>query len=561
MAVRQRNPFAGSIVSGSVRARLIRLALLMMLPGFAISAVLIWRVFATEREGTQTALRESARGLSQVLDREFAQAQTFLRTLAATDELERGDMAAFDRLARATEVMGGDVILVDHAGHARVDTGAAVGAPPRQLPRPVDWDIETPGQFSILPLAAQPGEPREIQLVLALGDSDNGKAGHHVYDLKLLVPPQSIQAVITREKLPPEWIASVLDTARFITARTARPDLYVGRHARAPFLASLAGSAEGFRDTISLDGTPVLMAYTTSSRTDWVVSVVAPSALIKRSGLQSAWLFVCMGTMAVLIAWIGALHLARGIASRIEAVARAARQLGENEHFQPVPRGLDEADAVADAMEAAAAALAERREAWSELNATLALRVEARTTELAQANRALEDQRRQLDAILDHMPVGVVVHRSDGQLVFANTEARRLLGLPEAGDIATVPWPPFRRGQAILPPAERPWVQSASGLVIERTLLNLERADGGQTDLEISARPLLQADDGTVMLSITTLQDVTARLEADEARRRSQRLEAIGQLTGGVAHEFNNLLMAIAGCLELLEPFVQDGRG
>ena len=57
---------------------------------------------------------------------------------------------------------------------------------------------------------------------------------------------------------------------------------------------------------------------------------------------------------------------------------------------------------------------------------------------------------------------------------------------------------------------------------------------------------------------MTTLQDVTARLEAEEARRRSQRLEAVGQLTGGVAHEFNNLLMAVSGCLELLTPYVDQ---
>ncbi len=545
-----------------MRARLIRLSLLMMLPGFAISTVMIWRVVATEREGTQTALRETARGLSQVLDREFAQAQVFLRTLAATDELHDSKLAAFDRLARATEVMGGAVVLVDRQGHRLVDTGAPMSPLPQQATAPAAWDAQIAGQFVILPLQSPPGGgPPAIQLVLALGDQAYGIAGRHVYDLKLLVPPQSIQAVITREKLPPGWIAGVLDTARIVVARTARPELYVGQHARPAFLASLAQTADGFIDIVSLDGTPVVAAYTTSARTGWVTSVSAPRATIAQVGVQSTWLLVWMGSLAVLAGWLGALHVARGIAKRIEAMANAARQLGESEHFQPVLRGLDEADAVADAMDAAAAALVERREAWAELNATLALRVEARTTELAQANRALDDQRRQLDAILDHMPVGVVVHRANGDLVFANSEARRLLFLPATGDIAAGCWPPLRRGAIALPQGEQPWARAAAGIVIERALLNVEKPGGGITDLEINASPLLQDGDGTVALSITTLQDVTARLEAEEARRRSQRLEAIGQLTGGVAHEFNNLLMAISGCLELLEPFVQTGRG
>jgi signal transduction histidine kinase len=268
-----------------------------------------------------------------------------------------------------------------------------------------------------------------------------------------------------------------------------------------------------------------------------------------------------MGTTAILLGLLGALHVASGIAGRIEAMAKAARTLGRTERWRPIPPGLDEADAVAEAMQAAAEVLIERREALSELNATLAARVDARTAELAEANRALDEQRSLLGSILDHMPVGVVVHRQGQGVVFANIEARRLLCLPAIGEIASREWPPARRGAEILPTAEQPWVQAASGVVTERTLLNVERPGGGQLDLEVNAGPLQRDPAGRVVLSITSIQDVTARLEAEEARRRSQRLEAVGQLTGGVAHEFNNLLMAISGCLELLAPFVQTGRG
>lgn len=68
----------------------------------------------------------------------------------------------------------------------------------------------------------------------------------------------------------------------------------------------------------------------------------------------------------------------------------------------------------------------------------------------------------------------------------------------------------------------------------------------------------IHAEDGTIIGFAKVTRDITEKRQAQEALERAQKelfqaqkMEAVGQLTGGVAHDFNNLLMAILGSLEI----------
>ena len=68
----------------------------------------------------------------------------------------------------------------------------------------------------------------------------------------------------------------------------------------------------------------------------------------------------------------------------------------------------------------------------------------------------------------------------------------------------------------------------------------------------------LRNDAGRIDRILISSRDVTDREQSQERLRRAQRMEAVGHLTGGVAHDFNNILQVIRGNLELIAAKVKD---
>ncbi len=83
--------------------------------------------------------------------------------------------------------------------------------------------------------------------------------------------------------------------------------------------------------------------------------------------------------------------------------------------------------------------------------------------------------------------------------------------------------------------------------------MSAKRKNGEHFPIHLSIAELPPANDGSKRF-VASIQDLTQRKQQQEILQRSQKMDALGKLTGGIAHDYNNMLGVILGYCDLLEP-------
>jgi PAS domain S-box-containing protein len=167
------------------------------------------------------------------------------------------------------------------------------------------------------------------------------------------------------------------------------------------------------------------------------------------------------------------------------------------------------------------------------------------------AQQALRDSEARHRAILESSLDGVVVFRASGEILEFNAAAEAMFGRRRedviglnAADVIMTKALRQSHDRSLVRYVER----ETSGAITQRIEMPAARADGTEFRVEVSLVPI---DESRQLLS-AAIRDITDRLKLEEQLRQSQKLQAIGQLAGGVAHDFNNLLTIVLGYTEAI---------
>jgi two-component sensor histidine kinase len=298
----------------SLRFRLALLVAGTTLPLILFAGGIVYLHYVQNREAAFERVLETVRGMRLVLDSEVQSMTAGLHVLSLARSLQRDDFDSFRENVEAFLSQfpaGTNVSLAQPDGRQLLNSREPTGT---QLP---SVGRET------LPLVFSTGRAAYSNLfpgsvsgdLIVVVDVPVLRGGKVIYSLAFNAPLANFQRIIDRQRPTSDWTIAIFDRKGVNFARVPNPEQTVGRHASPTLLPALLNQSEAKIFTTSLEGVPLITAFTRSPLTGWTVAAGIPVALL------TAPLWRTLGITAA----IGAFLLIVGLAFALRMAARIAR--------------------------------------------------------------------------------------------------------------------------------------------------------------------------------------------------------------------------------------------
>ncbi len=514
-----------------MRGYLFVMVLAILLPVVVFAGVLFWRYYDSELARIDQALENNARDIALDIDRDLQGKIVTLETLATAGSMDSHDYARFyERAMKVKDVAGVDISLRDRDGQQLANTRVPWGTPLPHNLFPSDDEVVAAKK----PVASNFTEgvvARQPIYVISVPVIENGEVN---YLLHMTVNLSRLGDFLEAE-IAPGQIAGILDRDNIVLARTQGFDDRVGKPSSKSFTDQIKGP-QGFWVGTNIQGYQIRLGYARSKLSGWLIWVGVPDTAVQADLRHTLWALSGLGAALTILAIALASLFARGLAGASAALAAQAGALGRGETVTATDIPVRELNEVGSELVAAGA----RR---GELERQL---VRAATQESEQRFQML------VQGVTDY---AIYMLDPQGHVTNWNAGAARIKGYKESEIVG-------KHFSLFYTPEDR-----ADGVPVRALLTAINegkyeaegwrvRKDGTRFWANVVLARIEDSNGRLIGLAkvtrdVTERREVQQRLEAArEQLYQSQKMDAVGQLTGGVAHDFNNLLTIIIGNLD-----------